>query len=253
MSRALPFAIALLLTLLTPSAHAARPLPEVAVTTCGQVVPPRTLGYLSSDLDCTGFEGGPANVGYFDNGAAVYLGNNSKLDLRGFTLTGGYNGVLCNALTCGANGRPCSRNRCEVFGGTIVANGNTSRGIGGFRPIVHDVTITGFNYGIWSFTRLSLTNGTISDCLSLGVAGKGLFISNSTITNNGAFGISANTTPGPALHLSGSTVTGNGTAAFCGLNPCADVFASRRPVVTSSTCDTSIAYPSGNWDVCALD
>jgi hypothetical protein len=48
-------------------------------------------------------------------------------------------------------------------------------------------------------------------------------------------------------------VTGNGTDPFCGLNPCADVNATTRPRVTDTVCGTSRAYPSGDWNICALD
>jgi len=252
MLRALPFAIALLLIAFARSTQAAPPLPEVAVTTCGQIVPPKTLGYLTGDLDCTGFTGRPPNVGQYEYGAAVYLDRKAKLDLRGFTLTGGYNGVLCNALTCDPKGRPCSKNACEVFGGTIVANGNTSRGVGGFQPIVHDVTITGFSNGVYAYRKARVTRATISDSPMFGVAGKSLVVTDCTITNNGSFGVSQNNTVGN-LRLTGSTVTGNGTNPYCGLNPCADVYAARPPRVTDTVCDTSMAYPSGNWNICALD
>ena len=49
MFRALPPAIVLLLIAFAPSTQAAGPLPEVAVTTCGQIVPPKTLGYLTGN------------------------------------------------------------------------------------------------------------------------------------------------------------------------------------------------------------
>jgi hypothetical protein len=36
--------------------------PEVAVTTCGQIIPDGTLGYLTGNLDCTGFTDSAAPV-----------------------------------------------------------------------------------------------------------------------------------------------------------------------------------------------
>ena len=252
MTHALPLAILLGLATLAPSAQAAPPLPEVAVTTCGQVVPKKTLGYLTGNLDCTGFTGGPGNVLPGDEGAAVYVDRKGKLDLRGFTITGGRNGVLCNAIVCVAS-HPCSKHPCEVFGGTLVGVGTTSRGIGGYRPIVHDVTITGFWIGIYSYTKLQLSNATIQDSGAAGVMGKGLFITNAIITNSGQFGIGANNTAGAVLHLTDSTVTGNGTESFCGAFPCADLYAARQPRLRNSVCNTSLASPSGDWDVCALD
>ena len=73
----------LLLAAIATSAAAVTPLPEVAVTSCGQIVPKRTLGYLTGDLDCSGYTGDGPDL--YDAGAAVTLGYKSKLDLRGFT------------------------------------------------------------------------------------------------------------------------------------------------------------------------
>ena len=124
-------ALALLLGVVAATAplHAAEPA-DVPITTCGQVVPKRALGYLTADLDCTGFTGGPANVYPNSKGAAVYLEKKSRLDLRGFTLTGGGHGVQCDALECD-RGRPCSKGPCEVFNGTLVSSAQGANGVVG--------------------------------------------------------------------------------------------------------------------------
>jgi hypothetical protein len=85
-----------------------------------------------------------------------------------------------------------------------------------------------------------------------GVAGKNLVVTDCTITNNALYGIDQNNTVGK-LRPSGSTVTANGTDPLCGVNGCADVYAVHRPRVVDTICGTSRAYPSGTWNICALD
>lgn len=249
------FALVLSLAVLVPSVHAAPPLAQVEVTTCGQVVPNKTVGYLSADLDCTGFTGGPANVHSTDAGAAVYLQKKSSLDLRGFTLTGGDRyAVLCDALLCDRN-RFCTKGPCEVFGGTLVSSAQYSNGIVGWQPNVHDVTVSGFWIGLVSYKRLTLTSATVDDSQSAGVMGRGLRIASSTITDSVQFGVIANNTQGARLRITDSTVTGSGTAPFCtALSPCADVASVQEPRLVSTTCDTSFSFDHGpNWGVCAND
>jgi len=252
-----PLLIALaLFPMLTGSARAGT-LPQVEVTTCGQVVPDRTLGYLSADLDCTGFTGGPVNAVY--QGAAVYLGKKSQLDLRGFTVTGGRSGVLCDALTC--DGRPCSQGPCEVFNGTVTGATSGDTGVRGYVPRVHDLTISGFNFGIVAVTRATLTNVTVTGAAENGVEGYGaqhgfrtLTMDGSTVTGSGRFGVAVFSNLGMAL-LKSSTISGNGGPTFCNAGPgeCGDIFTYRRPRLVDTTCDTSVALSGGNWGVCSLD
>jgi hypothetical protein len=134
----------------------------IEVTACGQIVPDRATGYLSADLDCSGFGGGATNL--LDRGAAVNLGRKSTLDLRGFTLTGGVYGVLGDNVRCGRDRHDCSPGPHEVFGGTVRGGspGADRFGIGGRRLVVHDVTVTGFEVGVWGYSRLALANAHIS-------------------------------------------------------------------------------------------
>jgi hypothetical protein len=255
MSRALASTAVLCLILLAPASHAAPPPPlDVEVTTCGQVIPDKTLGYLSADLDCTGFTGGPSNVDSVNAGAAVYLGKKSRLDLRGFTITSGHHGVMCDALVCGHiyTHHACSKGPCEVFNGTLVSASGVN-GIVGYRPVIHDLTITGFYFGVIALDRLQLGNATVTDNATTGVAGKKLTIAGTSITNNGIFGVDGWTDRGHGVRLTDSTVSGNGTDAQCASITCADLAGMRQPRLQNSTCDTSLNLRGGTWGVCAGD
>jgi hypothetical protein len=141
-----------------------------------------------------------------------------------------------------------------VFGGTLLASQAVGNGIAGYRPIVHDLTITGFLFGLVSLDRLQLDDATITDSVAVGVAGKKLTIVGTTITNNGFYGIDGWTDRGHGVRLIDSTVTGNGTDPLCGTQPCADVAGVRQPRVVNSACSTSLNISKGGtWGVCTLD
>src|SRR5262245_55135545 len=103
-----------LLALVVRAGIAVAAAPEmVEVTTCGQEVPRGAIGYLTADLSCS-----PT-----DPSVGVVLGKRAQLDLRGFTLSGGYTAVSCNPPDCGY--QPCftRSSRCTVYGGTIDGAG----------------------------------------------------------------------------------------------------------------------------------
>jgi hypothetical protein len=253
MPRVLAVTLAFSLALFAPASHAAPPLPDVEVTTCGQVVPAKTLGYLTADLDCTGFTGGPANVEPLYAGAAVYLGKKSRLDLRGFTITGGRQGAMCDALVCRYD-KPCSKGPCEIFNGTLVGSPDSVNGIVGYRPNVHHMTVSGFHFGVTAIDQLNLGTATVANNEVMGVAGKKLTIVATAITNNGYFGVDGWTDRGHGVRLIDSTVIDNGDGEFCGLNPCADLGSVKPPRVRNSSCGTSFQVGgSGSWGVCAND
>jgi hypothetical protein len=79
MTRPLALLLVLSLALLVPTAHAAPN--TIEVTTCGQLIPKRTLGYLTADLDCTGFAGAPQDVPAYNAGAR-HLEEEVAADLR---------------------------------------------------------------------------------------------------------------------------------------------------------------------------
>lgn len=229
-------------------ARAAGPLPQIAVTTCGQIVPHKTLGYLTADLDCSGYTGGDPAVVY-DLGAAVTLAYKAKLDLRGFTITAGTHGVLCSNLK--AEGH---RNGvCEIFNGTVT--GAAQRGVAGSKLYIHEITATNNGVGLYSYGPGSgrIENCTSSDNSDDGVRVERIKMKNLTVTNNGANGI-----VGDIVKLRDSTVTGNGGGQFCVMNPgsCFDIHSAFRPLLKNVTCGTSGGYhapPSDTWGVCSLD
>ena len=218
---------------------------QVAVTTCGQIVPDRTVGYLTGDLDCSGYTAGSPDL--YDAGAAVTLGLKSELDLRGFTLTAGIHGVLCDNVRAQVR-----RTGCAVYGGTIV--GGDQRGIGGFKLDVHDVTVTGSAVGIDAYAKGRLEDIVVDGGSDDGVrAAQQVKIERATITNNDGNGIAS-----AKITIRDSTVTGNAAGASCAASPgtCGDLASARRPRVKNTVCGTSVGTdPAGpaTWGVCSLD
>lgn len=242
--------LTLALASITASARAAGPLPEVAVTTCGQIVPKRTLGYLTGDLDCTGYDGGDPSM-VSDTDVPVTLGFKSKLDLRGFTLTGGKYTVSCINIRAEAK----RHGVCEVFNGTLT--GATQASLLAEKAYVHDVTSTGTGVGFYLLgKKVTVENvvvtGNFADGMRLGNA----TLRNATVTNNGDNGITGN-----KLKIYDSTITGSGTSDFCVAHPgdCFDINAQKwRPKVENVVCGTSggssaLGPPSGTWGVCSAD
>ena len=206
--------------------------PDVAVTTCGQVVPPRTLGYLTGDLDCTGYQDSETD-------SAVTLNNRATLDLRGFTLTGGDFGVGC-FQKCRDGVTNCVSPHCRIIGGGAIANSVKQAVSGGRRIVVEGTTISGSPIGFHNFTKVTLVGVTITS-LSTRVchAVDRVELKDSTVTGN-AEGITA----AKHIRLVGSTVTGNGPF---------DLSSPHRPKVKKgSTCGISAGGPfGGSWHVCA--
>lgn len=250
MTRSATVWMTLTLAFLTPSAHAAGPLPEVAVTTCGQIVPKKTLGYLTGDLDCTGYDGGDP-VLLYDTDVPVTLGQKSKLDLRGFTLTGGRYTVSCINL-------PADRKRhgiCEIFNGTLT--GATQASVLAENAYVHDVTSTGTGVGLYLLgKKVVVENVVVNDNFADGMRLGNAKIRNATVTNNGDNGLT-----GYKLKIVDSTITGSGTSDHCVANPgsCFDINAQKtRPKVENVVCGTSggsgtFGPPAGTWGVCSAD
>lgn len=235
----------LVLAALAGTAYAASPLPEVAVTSCGQIVPKKTLGYLTGDLDCSGYVSADPDV--LDAKFAVTVGWKSKLDLRGFTITASEHGVLCDNLR--SQGK---RTGCEVFGGTVT--GATQRGIGLAHGHVHDVTVTNNGIGVYAYAKGGIEDVVVTDSTYTGIdAGKGK-VQRATVTNSGILGVVS----GGRLAITDSTVTGSGTHPVCTSNPedCGDIASHRPPKVEDLVCGKSIGIGDGapaTWGVCAGD
>jgi len=228
---------------------------QVPVTECGQTV--EGDAYLAGDLDCTGFEGEPPS-----HAAIILLSRHGRLDLRGFTLTGGiYSAVECVKRCtpihnrCGPYQiRPA---RCDVFdsvGGGVITGARY--GIGADSVRVRDVTVSNHvSDAIATNGRVMLHNVTLSGD-NVGVDTEGLVrVYDSTITGNAEFGI-----VGGRIFLRDSRVTENGLIAGCDphswQNRCADLYSPTEPRLNNSTCDTSTGAPGAparDWDICSLD
>ena len=130
---------------------------QVPVTECGQTV--EGDAYLAGDLDCTGFQGEDPTAAMI-----ILLSPHGRLDLRGFTLTGGnYVGVSCVKRCqphnrCGVYQiRPA---RCEVFdsvGGGVIAGAGV--GISAESMLVQDVTLS--NHADHAIIEPRVSNGYI--------------------------------------------------------------------------------------------
>ena len=182
----------------TAPAHSA-----VEVNTCGQRF--SGDGFLSADLDCSGYVGTP-----------IEIDGNGSLDLRGFTITAqnvathpdGAYAVFCDGS-------------CSIYGGggTIIANGTPDSG----------------NYvaAVFSEGNIFVTDLTLRESNYLGIRANGKAeVINSTLADNHQ-GIGANR----SLRVTNSSVTGNGWGASAGgsvsvrgralLTRCLDTFPSR--------------------------
>lgn len=247
------------------SAHAVRP--PVEVTACGQEIRSGHTGYLTADLACPTSEG---SIG-------VRLRNGAKLDLRGFTLSGGAAAVACGEVTAvDIAVVPTKGAKCEVFGGAIA--GARYAAIVGRRVTVRDVTFTDMRaYAILALRKafvfdshfvgdgesgiqadaLVEVHGSTLEGTMVNSAGKAV-IESSSITGNLRDGVIGS----KLVKLIGSAVTGNGTESTCGQvnHACADILSVREPVVdATSTCGLSakLPIPGGQlqipWGVCTND
>lgn len=216
-----------------------------AVTYCGQVI--RGRGFLTADLDCTGFIGHAVTI------------ERGKLELRGFTIRGAvFYGVHCEAA-------------CQINGpGAITANG-----------------LDGVNAAHWAIVRdTRVTDNGLSGVSARNInGGSRLLIKDSTITGNGFNGIETDNLArvrgslisgnaqngvdvgvqhcdsGGRTTLTRSTVSGNSTACV-GPTACADLTTCGRRnapprLGKGSSCGISYVRGSGipgtSWGVCSND
>jgi hypothetical protein len=217
----------------------------VPITYCGQIV--RGRGYLTGNLDCSGF------VGH-----AVIL-ERGKLDLKGFTMRGAaFYGVHCQSS-------------CQINGpGTIAENGLDGVHAENW-AIVRDAVITrnGLSgvsaHNINGGTRLVIRNATITENGLNGIEADNLAVlRDSNISNNGQSGINVGVQfcdTGGRVILVRTTATGNGGSCD-GSSVCADLDTCGRNnseprLRNESQCNTSHVRGSGipgtTWGICSLD
>jgi len=229
---------------------------SLEVSSCGEVV--SGGGYLSSDLDCSGFGAAPA--------ITIVRG---KLELRGFTLTGGAQDAVHCLRSCKIVGPGTitgsgqmgvrAESRATVEDATV--SGNASVGIKGFSAVkVAGTDASGNGSCGVSGNRIRMKNSTANDNGLRGVCTAQLRMQDSIVTGNAADGVFSTYRP----RIKDSLISGNGLAVSCpaGSDPChfGPPFVDLRacdstPRLSASTCETSGTCETGvsSWGVCALD
>jgi hypothetical protein len=182
------------------------------VTTCGQSYSGN--GFLSADLDCTGFPGDAITV---DGGS---------LDLRGFTLTGGNaNGVICDA-NCQVKseppgGRIINANGVAIGSGSaallritgVELDGNVSAIVSGGPVTVEDSVITnsGPTADILSNTSMKLIRTTVIGINRIIAVGGPIKVVDSQISN-----CAQDCLNGDPVRVRNSTIAGAGLDGIVG-------------------------------------
>jgi len=182
------------------------------VTSCSQTVPHGQTGMLTGDLDC-----------HLDSAdSAILLDRGAKLNLNGFTVTGGGHGlpaVQCNG-PCKVNGPGTitgGGSGILALGGpggspvtaknVSISNCTSGDGIVGSRIVVKGGSITGcFRDGVAAIRSATIRDANISGNGRRGASGQLVSVRNSQILNNGAGGVAASR----VLRATGSVITGNG-------------------------------------------
>jgi hypothetical protein len=261
---------------------------DVAVDTCGTIVPAGARGTLQADLDCSAASPGEP---------AVVLANRATLTLGGFTLTGAANGTAVH----------CPRH-CAVRGpGTVTS---APAGPGELRAAciravpeegaasksqkvkVENLSLTGCGAGVVGGTGplgtkltiksviadgndASFTAGGIRarDVRAMNGGGAGFLVPTGSMTgvNVQADGNDPTGVEAARLRLKDSSASGNvafGVVALTGAakllhttatgNGIRDVVSARPPHVSDSTCETSAEWIAPNgiggpWGVCSGD
>lgn len=237
------------LLLLSATLASAAP-PQVPISACGDTVPRKAVGYLTTDLDCTGFTGTPG---------AVMVSKGAALELRGHTITGALFGVVCGELRPRPDLPPALyvEGKCRIDGGGGSVLASEAHGILGLRTTVRNLTIDGAGQlGISGLGPTKLEHVTVTNSSKFGVSIDGsVRLVDATVTGNHG-GIGAH-----SIRIFGSTATGNDIDASCSGSlfqiACADLVARHRPAVRDTQCGLSSApydvRPPHTWGVCTLD
>ena len=239
--RALRLVTIFALTLAWASIVSASPQ-TVPVTTCGQTVPRKAIGYLTGNLDCTAQPNPYA--------PAVFVDRGGRLDLQGFTITGGGFGVWCGKDNLDGS---YSSGKCRVVGaGGTIENSNIA-GIAGAGVVAANLTVrNSVGSGIGGGT-LKLGGVTLIDNGGDGADAFGdLKVTGSLVSGNHFSGLTA----GRRIKAVDSTIVDNSLDSQCGSSAnCADIVSFRRPSMKNSVCGTSqsSSVAGQNWGVCTSD
>jgi hypothetical protein len=218
---------------------------QVEVNTCGQSVSGRAV--LTGDLDCTGFAGHAVIV------------ESGRLDLNGFTITGGnFYGVACfkSCKIVGPGTIKGSQRQGVTAAGKatirdVAITGNGQEGVEAGSVEIRDSTITGNGYsGIRADRSVKVRDSVIT-----GNAYSGAVVGVLDYIGHGMFECRKG-----RMSIGDSTITGNGLGADCGVSwACADLESCpKAPKLRGAvTCDTSLVNGSGlpgeSWNICTLD
>jgi hypothetical protein len=239
MSRSLVVALLLVSVAVPLSAQ------TISITTCGQTVPTGATGVVANDIACA-----------FDAPFVVTVARRGRLDLAGFTLSGGTTGVHCDqrctvvstggvgTIRDAAVGLSLAGTRTaavlenlsfesnDVVG--LLADMQSSRIMGG------EVNLSGNPLGMRA-GRVRLYSVTASGNHTVFEV-RHLRLDLSTIANNTGYGVSA-----LLAQLRQSTVFGSGAGA--------DLFTQRRPRLLNSSCGVSrvVQSPTETWGICVND
>jgi hypothetical protein len=233
--------------------------PSVPITACGQIL--EGSGFLTGDLDCSGFS---------DGRAAIVVKKNGHVDLGGFTVT----------LPIGLDrvGLYCV-DKCSVGNGVFATAGRGYAAIQSLNRVkvadvaMHDAPSNGILGRVGTLTNVTVASHLDATCVDgferLRVVGlscidghsgvrvtKSLKMENSMIVGNGVRGVEAT----HRLVVRDSVITG-ADPAHCDKSfvPCADVAVlyPPGPRVSNTTCGTSVRWTpygfSETWGVCADD
>ncbi len=165
---------------------------ETEVNTCGQVFSDNA--FLSSDLDCSAFAGDAVTL---DGG---------KLDLRGFTLTGGSAGAVvavrcsrsCRVVSDPPGGMVESAAIAAISGpafgarvgitveGLVIDGGGVATGVQvGKRVKIVDSTISNVDRGVALSDSVRVDNSTITNAIDYGVIASKVRVKDSQLINAG--------------------------------------------------------------------
>jgi hypothetical protein len=201
----------------------------VDITECGQVVPPRQVGNLVGDLDCTDTDSG-----------GVWLERGATLNLNGF-------GIIGSAESRSDAGVDCIAS-CRVNGpGTIIGFDEGIDG-GAKKMRITDVDIVGsWQHGVEG-DNVVLTRCTVSGTSDRAAVSGVLYdrygrkskikIVDSVISDNAQHGVT-----GVKVVVRDSVIVGNGFD--CPFDACYDIYVSKKALLRNTTFGSCEATSGG--------
>jgi hypothetical protein len=206
----------------------------VDITECGQVVPPRQVGNLVGDLDCTDPNSFDPNSYYLD---AVAAERGATVNLNGFSLIGPESLPATTGVYCWRN--------CRVNGPGTITGFEVGIDGGRKKTKITDVDIVGaWDVGI-DAPDVVVIRCTISGTRgSAGIRGRSydyrgkIRIVDSVISDNETNGVTAD-----KVIARNSEIVGNGFN--CPGRACYDIWVKKRAILRNTTFGSCKAEPGG--------